>query len=188
MNKLAREIVLYLGTKRRRDILEKISPLLKKSDNILDIGTGIGDVCNELIKIGHTITPVDVKNSSLFENIKPVIYSGERLPFEDKKFDVSLLLTVLHHIKDPVAALKEAARVSKRVIVMEDTYDNALQKYITFAMDSATNLEFFGHPHTNKTKSEWEKIFDELGLKILSEDVRNYCAFFTSATYHLERN
>lgn len=183
--KLIRKIILNLSEGRKNDIIREIIPFLKRDGKILDIGTGIGDVCNELLVEGYNVTPVDIRDLSLFPGIKPIIYDGKRLPFGDNEFDISLLLTVLHHTENPLSVLKEASRVSKKLIVMEDVYEGKIQKYLTFAMDSVTNFEFFGHPHTNKTKLEWEAVFKELGLKILEMNVHNYWKFFTSATYYL---
>jgi ubiquinone/menaquinone biosynthesis C-methylase UbiE len=170
---------------RLSDILRKISPYLKKEDRIIDIGCGSCEVCKHLQNDGYAVTPVDVKNRSFFRNIKPIIYDGKKLPFPDNSFDVSLLITVLHHTQDPVAVLSEAKRVSKRIIVMEDLYQGKAQKYLTFAMDSILNLEFFGHPHTNMTKEEWEHLFKELKLTKKGENIHDFWKFFTSGTFYL---
>jgi ubiquinone/menaquinone biosynthesis C-methylase UbiE len=172
---------------RKSDIVGKIEPYLKKTDRILDIGCGGAHVAKTLKDAGYHITPLDIRNKSYFKDIQPVIYDGKKIPFADNSFDIALLLTVLHHIKDPLATLAEAKRVSKRIIIIEDLHVGWLQKYLTFAMDSFLNREFFGHPHTNKTEEEWEAVFRKMGLNILDRKKNNFWHFFTSGTFYLQK-
>ncbi len=173
---------------RAKDCIQKIKPYLRKGDRILDIGCGSAHIVKGLKELGYNITPLDVKNTSFFKDIKPIIYNGEKIPFKDNTFDVSLLITVLHHIKNPLVTLAEAKRVSKRIIIIEDLYEGLFQKYITFVMDSILNIEFFGHPHSNKTKVEWEELFKSMELKIIDWKVNKFWKFFTSGTFYLEKN
>jgi ubiquinone/menaquinone biosynthesis C-methylase UbiE len=173
---------------RVQDILRKIVPHLRKGYRILDIGSGSCEVAKILRDAGYNIMPLDVVNKSFYPNVLPVLYDGKHLPFRDNSFDIVLLITVLHHIKQPVEILKEAVRVAPKIIVMEDLYRGIFQKYMTFAMDSLLNSEFFGHPHTNMTKEQWEKVFQELNLKITDVNIHDFWRFFTSGTFFLERS
>lgn len=173
---------------RSRDTIRKIEPYLKKTDRILDIGCGGAHVAKLLKELGYDVTPLDVKNKSYFEEVQPIIYDGMKIPFGNEAFDVSLLLTVLHHIENPLLTLIEAKRVSKRIIIIEDLYDRWFQKYFTFAMDSLLNREFWGHPHSNKTRTEWESTFGKLGLRIIEQKSNKFWKFFTSGTFYLEKD
>jgi len=177
---------------RSSDTVRKIGPYLKKEDLILDIGSGGAHVAHELKTLGYDITTLDIKNKSYFEDVRPIIYNGQTIPFPDDHFDVSLLLTVLHHTKDPLSVLAEAKRVSKKIIIIEDLHKGWIQKYLTFAMDSILNREFFGHPHSNKTKSEWESSFKEMGLTIIDKKTNDWGfkylpTWFTSGTFYLKK-
>ena len=118
----------------------------------MDIGSGTCNVCEILSKKGYEITPLDVHDLSFVNNIKPVIYDGNKIPYANNKFDQTLILTVLHHTPNPEKILQEAKRVSKRIIIIENVYSNWLHKYLTYFFDSLLNLEFIGHPHTFTNK------------------------------------
>ncbi len=52
------------------------------------------------------------------------IYDGAALPFEAATFELAILSHVLEHVTDPVAVLREAARVSRLVVVEVPLEDN----------------------------------------------------------------
>ncbi len=91
------------------------------SRGVLDIGTGTGfglDVAKDVLRgkatrfTGCDISPemLDIASSRL-NDAELVLFDGARLPFEDGAFDLVLLVSVLHHLRDPVPLLYEAARV-----------------------------------------------------------------------------
>ncbi len=184
-NKLIKSRIVSSDKARIQAILTKIRPLISNRGKVLDIGSGTGHIAEMLINEGYRVTTCDIKDTSLFEEIHPIIIK-DKLPFEDKSFTTSMLITVLHHTKNPEEISKEAKRVSDKIIVMEDTYKTPLQKLLTFFMDSFYNLEFIGHPHTNKTEEEWEKVFKDLELIVLDKNSHPFWKFFTSTTYLLE--
>ncbi len=180
-------IIMLKKNKRVSEIVRKIKKYLQQNDKIVDIGSGNCEVCSKLQEEGFNVTPVDIENKSWVRGITPILYDGKTLPFKNNTFDISLLITVLHHTNNPKHVLKEAARVSKRIIVMEDIYESAFQKYATFIMDSIYNIEFMGHPYSNKTESEWKNLFKNLGLKLLDTQKNNWWYLFTSGTFYLEK-
>lgn len=187
MNSAWKPFLVKIAAGRTKEILRKIEVHISKNDNIVDIGSGLCLVASALKKKSYKVVCSDVKNYSLFPEIKPVLLNGRRLPFSDNKFDVALLVTVLHHTERPLDVLREAKRVAKRIIVMEEIYDSFLQKHLTFFMDSLTNLQFINHPHTNKTDEDWKKIFLDMKLTLLQANYRNFWGVFTSAVYHLKK-
>lgn len=186
-NNHTRKWIYKFGRSRAKNITTKILPFLKEGSSILDIGAGTCNVAELLTENNLSITPLDIADKSVVGNMRPIIYDGAKLPFKDDSFDTALLITVLHHTKDPESILKEARRVARRIIVMEDIYTSRTQKYATWAMDSVLNLEFLGHPHTNKTDSEWNEVFQKLGLKKQNQQTHPFWKFFLSATYVLDR-
>lgn len=186
-NKFMRRMLSRLAARRAYQVVEHIKQYLRPADRILDFGAGACCMCDAMRKQKYKVTPVDVKNLSFVDSIKPIIYDGKRLPFKKNQFDVSLLIFVLHHTPHPEKTLAEAARVSKRIIIMEDTYTNSFHKHVTFFLDSLLNQEFRGHPHSNKTDKQWKALFKKSGLKL--KDFHNKLHFFVMkhTTYYLEK-
>jgi len=173
--------------RRSLEIYARIRKYLNKNDRILDIGSGTCEVPALLIQKGFKVVPLDVKDISLVKGLLPIIYDGKKIPYKDNEFDVSLSVYVLHHIRNADDTLKEAIRVSKSLIIIEDIYYNPIQKYLTFAFDSLINLEFFGHPHKNKDDIGWRKTFKELGLKLKASDYFEFLGIFSCAAYYLQK-
>jgi len=186
-NKFLRRIIYKTGKARANFLIDKIQPFFDKKDTILDIGAGVCNICEILLKKGNKVIPLDIQDLSFVDNLKPVIYNGNKMPFKDNEFDTSLISTVLHHTPDPEKILLEAKRVSKRIIIIEDIYSNWLHKYITYFFDSLLNLEFIGHPHTNKSDKQWKKTFKKLGLKLIDTKYNTSFLVFKNAIYYLEK-
>ncbi len=91
------------------------------SRGVLDIGTGTGfglNVAKDVLRekatrfVGCDISPemLDIAASRM-NNAELVLFDGTRLPFEDGDFDLVLLVSMLHHLREPVPLLHEAVRV-----------------------------------------------------------------------------
>lgn len=167
--------------------IERIAEYISLKDKILDIGTGPGSVCLLMNRRGYNLTPIDVQNRTLSQEIEPEIYDGKKLPYNNSSFDTALILTVLHHTPNPEEILLEAKRVADKIIIIEDIYTNPIQRYLTYFVDSIVNMEFSGHPHSNKSDNEWKEVFLELGLKLKAAKYSRFLLFFRQATYYLEK-
>jgi len=163
----------------------RLLPFLQKTDNILDIGTGNGLLAHTLMKKGFKIQAIDVENHSIVDSVKTMIYDGKALPFSSKSYDVALLLLVLHHTEDPIEVLKETARVANKIIIIEDVYDNILQKYMTFAMDTLVNFGHSNMTYQNRSIQEWQLIFKDLDLELIETKEKKVLLFFKQVTFVL---
>lgn len=165
----------------------RISNYLSKKESILDIGTGPGSVCLLMNREGYNVALIDIIDQALSPEIDPEIYNGKKLPYNDNSFDTALILTVLHHTSNSEEIISEAKRVSDKIIIIEDIYSNSFQKYLTFFVDSIVNMEFAGHPHSNKSDREWKETFNKLRLKLKAAQYNRFLLFFKQATYYLEK-
>ncbi len=100
-----------------------------------------------------------------------VLADGGQLPFLSASLDAALLVTVLHHVPKALHArfLNESARVLKpggTLIVMEDTFHGAIEREVTKFSDSVMNGEFAGHPHANRTLTEWVDLMTQAGFHV----------------------
>ncbi len=173
----------------RMDARRKLSWIensISKEDSILEIGSGPGSVLSVLREAEFAVDGIDVRDTSFEKALAPQIYDGVKVPFHDGAYDVSLLLTMLHHTPDPDSILSEAKRVSKRLIIIEDVYDGPIQRKLTKITDSMTNLEFFGHPHTNRSDEEWCATFERLDLDLKSKAIHCVAGYFLQAVYVLD--
>lgn len=163
--------------KRAEFFVQKFEPFLPPKSRMLDIGGGWGFYANPLESRGHHLTVLDVVKPG-FQKSPVVVYDGGRFPFEDKSFDVSMLVTMLHHVPDPAAIIAEAGRVtSKFLIVVEDLYHHALGRFWTVLRDRLYNFEFFGHPCQFRKKEEWIRFFEALGHPLVkAEEVYTHLA------------
>lgn len=168
--------------------LDYIQKFLSKSDKILDLGSGPGSVTQVLRERGFQVTPLDVVDISLNPEFKPQLFNGKTIPYPNQSFDIILILTVLHHVQNPDLLLKEAQRVGKRIIIIEDIYSNKIQQYLTYWTDSIVNLEFKGHPHSNRTDKMWKQTFQQMGMQLESCHSYRFLAFYRQVVYFLKSN
>lgn len=123
--------------KHYSSILDKAQNELDLSSyqTVIDVGCGTGALCSVLNQRGFTVTGVDPARKMLNiarkkqENkaIKFIKASGlERLPFEDKSFDVSIASYVAHGLKADERKIMyaEMSRISKYLVVIYDYNEN----------------------------------------------------------------
>jgi len=87
----------------------------------LDVGCGTGALTAELVaRLGADgVTAADPSSPFVgamrerFPDVDVREAPAERLPFPDERFDVSLAQLVVHFMPDPVAGLREMARVTR---------------------------------------------------------------------------
>jgi ubiquinone/menaquinone biosynthesis C-methylase UbiE len=97
---------------------------------VLDIGTGTAIFAQAFAAQGFTVAGIDA-NPALLEVARRLVpevefrvAAAEALPYGDLAFDLAFLGLVLHEADDPLAALREARRVSAgRVVVLEWPYE-----------------------------------------------------------------
>ncbi|MBK8576222.1 MAG: methyltransferase domain-containing protein [Elusimicrobia bacterium] len=117
-------------------------------------------------RMGCKLIAVDVDNHN--EMTLPVtFYDGKTPPFSDQSVDVVLLLSVLHHAKDPVAVLSEAHRVARcAVIVFEDRNESVTDRIIFRKFHRFLRWpQGFSLPNLEWTRDPWFRLATTVGFK-----------------------
>ena len=178
----------------------RISPVLAahQAHTLLDIGCGAGALAHHLAntRADLGVTCVDIEATPLFAEVKVVTWDGRALPYAAQQFDAALLLTVLHHCPDPDAVLREALRVARTVVVIEDVYQNEVQRRLTYFFDSLFNWQWqarwmlhwqsaLAHPRSNRSDAEWRASFEQVGWMLEEARQKRFLGLFTQACYVL---
>ena len=107
---------------------------------LVDIGGGTGNYARALRDEGWDPVVVDREPGMLAraagKGLETVEGDAQRLPLADASFDAAMLVSMLHHVEDPAAALAEGQRVLRprghlalMVFTREDTEESWLSDY-----------------------------------------------------------
>ena len=141
---------------------------------VLDLGTGEGYVGQEIAeRTGAHVILADITDLNRTE-LPLVVYDGNRLPFAEGQFHLVVLVYVLHHAASPNTLVAEAARVSGgRIIILESTYTNQVQRSILTVLDYIVNyvrssgrMSAGQHKLDFRTLDEWTNTFRAAGLNV----------------------
>ncbi|MDA0820832.1 MAG: class I SAM-dependent methyltransferase [Proteobacteria bacterium] len=146
---------------------------IASSDSVLDIACGLGEWLKVCDSRGANVHGIDLSQRAI-DYCKKQIPSGEFfaqaaevLPFDNESFDYVTCLGSLEHFVDPVIALKEMARVSKRgarfviLVPNADFLTRKLKLYYGTNQKDAKEVV--------RTLDEWERLFNEAGLTVTSK-------------------
>jgi len=122
---------------------------------VLDVATGGGHVARRLREEGCTVVTVDPA-----PGMQPdVITRAENLPFDDGSFDAVTCRIAPHHFDDVRKAVAEMARVSQRLVVIEDNL------HIDDQVEEAERLRDPTHVRCY-SETEWKEMLTDAGLEV----------------------
>jgi len=167
------KILQWIYKKRAKYYSNKIIPIIKKNETVLDIGAGSGYLA-ELINQKAKVTLIDIVDYNQTK-LPLILYDSKKLPFEDNSFDTGLIVAVLHHTSNPENFLQESKRVCKRLIIIEEIYSSILSRLFLdiweWFWNKTSGITTFYNFHSNK---EWKEIFSNLNLRLMSnEELKN---------------
>jgi 2-polyprenyl-3-methyl-5-hydroxy-6-metoxy-1,4-benzoquinol methylase len=94
--------------------------LLRREFAILEIGCGVGKLCNRLYEMGYeNITGTDISPSAVaygknrFPHLNLLAMDASAVAFPDERFDVCLSFDLIEHLPDVDAHLREVLRILK---------------------------------------------------------------------------
>ncbi len=147
---------------------KKINDCCKEFLNgkVIDVGSGRCYISKKIeTKNKLNVTCLDIKDLSQTD-MKVIVYSGKKIPFNDNKFDSALVAYVLHHCESPLIVLKEVIRVCKgNIIIFEDTKPSPLTSLMDILANRFRGVEV---PLKFKTEKDWLYIFKKLNLKLIN--------------------
>jgi len=127
----------------------------------LDVATGGGHVARRLREAGCRVTTTDAA-----PGMRPdVLAHAEDLPFAGGSFDVAVTRIAPHHFDDVAAAVGEMARVSRGLVVVEDTLYADERVEEAERVRDPTHVRSYG-------EDEWRSLLDDAGLAV--EDVETF--------------
>jgi SAM-dependent methyltransferase len=122
---------------------------------VLDVATGGGHVARRLREEGCTVITVDPAPGMDPDVVAP----AESLPFEDGSFDVVACRIAPHHFEDVRKAVAEMARVTQRLVVIEDNV------FTDERVEEAEKLRDPTHVRCY-SEDEWKEMLAEAGLEV----------------------
>lgn len=169
INHFFKKYKLFVDNTYKKRIANLISPLCEDNARILDVGCDDGVLSQMLLEKNHSLT---IKGIDIQDNrpskIPRKIYDGKKIPYQDKQFDITMAVDVLHHTRDITNLLKEIKRVTKKYILIKDHVSKDPLSFLVIAfVDWLSNAPFgvrctYNYPSLHK----WHDYFNQLELRV----------------------
>lgn len=132
-----------------------------EGETALDVATGGGHTASRLREAGFRVTTLDPAPGMKAD----VLARAEEIPFADSSFDVVTCRIAPHHFEDVEAAVREMARVARRLVLIEDTL---------FASEQVEDAEKLRDPtHVRSyTEAEWRNFLERAGLALEQVEIQ----------------
>ena len=125
---------------------------------VLDVATGGGHVARRLREHGAQVVTADAS-----PGMQPdVVTRAEHLPFADGSFYVAVTRIAPHHFENVGAAVGEMARVSNRVVVIEDMLYRSEEEQEAEKLRDPTHVR-------SLSAEEWRELLVDAGLEVEQE-------------------
>lgn len=170
--------------RRVRVLAEMLAAQIPQSASVLDIGCGDGTIAS---LITQRRPDISIQGVEVLPRpgckIACTPFDGATLPFAVNTFDVCVLVDVLHHTRDVTILLKEAARVSRRLILLKDHLDQNIFDDIRLRL-----MDWVGNrphgvvlPYNYQSEKRWRAHFATCAVQPLfwTDNVPLYSAPFS---------
>lgn len=164
----------FFSENLREEAIKKAN--VQRGKRAIDIGAGTGFISEGLLSRGLKVTAVDSSEEMIkilkdkFENIESVQADGENIPINDKSAEYVFANMYLHHVENPLAAIKEMVRILKSdgKVVITDLDEHSFEFLRTEQHDRWLGFK----------RDDIKKWFDEAGLKNIEVEcsAENCCA------------
>jgi len=155
--------------RRRVNVLAaELAATLPPASSLLDIGCGDGAISK---LIAQSVPGIRVTGAEFLPRpdcaIPCVGFDGVRLPFDDLSFDGCLFVDVLHHSRNPLGVLSDAARVSRDFILIKDhaaetAFDHRTLQFMDWVGNRFHGVEL---PYGFLSRAQWLELYRDAGLE-----------------------
>jgi SAM-dependent methyltransferase len=126
-----------------------------EGETALDVATGGGHLARRLREAGFSVVSSDPA-----PGMQPdVICRAEDIPFANESFDVVASRIAPHHFGDVGAAVGEMARVSRLLVLIEDTLYESEQMEEIERLHDPTHVRSY-------SEQEWRGFLEDAGLEV----------------------
>ena len=161
---------LVFGRRVRR-LAELLGQTIPEGSRVLDVGCGDGQISAQIARSRENVSIIGIDVLLRPERHIPVTqFDGSTIPFADATFDVVMFVDVLHHTKDPAALLRDAARVTRKYILLKDHFRTGFLGGFTLRL-----MDWFGNVHHGVvltynylSETEWTQTYRSIGLRPVS--------------------
>ncbi len=123
----------------KEEFLENLETVVRlKNKNVLEVGCGKGSRSVQIAKRVKSLVAIEpsrehikeAKQANQLANIVYQVGKAEKLPYEQKIFDITIFTLSLHHVSAPKisVAIREAIRVTKKggyIVFLEPTHEGS---------------------------------------------------------------
>lgn len=159
----------HIYRRRVRVLSDHLAELIPEGARVLDVGCGDG-LTAHLIK--QRRPDIDIEGIDVLVRPQSRIpieqFDGKRIPYADASLDVVIFVDVLHHTDEPMVLLREAARVSRRAIVIKDHLLDGFLAGVTLRfMDRVGNARHgVALPYNYWSRAQWFEAWQAIGLRV----------------------
>jgi SAM-dependent methyltransferase len=160
----------FIHQRRIAVLARHLSDLIAPQATVLDVGCGDGELAALL---RHCRPDLDIRGIDVLLRPAPAIpvepFDGENIPRATGSVDTVILVDVLHHTNSPRQLLREAARASRKQVIVKDHFLQGIAARRTLAiMDHVGNARHGVEiPCNYMTPEQWDALYQAAGLKRL---------------------
>ncbi len=154
--------------RRVRVLVEQIGALLPANAQMLDVGTGDGQIAKMIgeMQEGTTVQGIDIMERET-THIPVTLFDGTTIPMEDNSVDVVTFVDVLHHTEDPQILISEASRIARKAVIIKDHLSENKLDHMTLRM-----MDWVGNaphgvvlPYNYAPRRDWDNWFAKARLE-----------------------
>jgi SAM-dependent methyltransferase len=157
---------------RRVRVLAKVlAEQIPQGAAVLDIGCGDGTIAALIVQARPDISMQGVEVLPRADcQIPCSSFDGNTLPFGERSFDVAMLVDVLHHTSDVSVLLREAARLSRQIVLLKDhlsenAFDHATLRFMDWVGNRPHGVTL---TYNYQSRAQWDAHFAAAGLRAAS--------------------